>query len=82
MEEKKREINITPRERQMIDYCAQGKNDKEIAKMMYLSYSSIRNIFGILLRITGTKTRPSLIAWAYESGVLNTGEQNAKQGQI
>ena len=70
--EGKQKINITPRERKMLKDCAQGKSDKEIAELMNLSYSSIRNIFRILSRITGSKTRPSLIAWAYEAGVLKT----------
>lgn len=70
MKEKSRITKITPKEVKIIELIASGYTDKEIAKIMNTSYSSIRGLFNTLLIKTGTVNRPHLVSWSYREKII------------
>lgn len=70
MKEKRREINITDREQNIIELISLGYTDKEIAKTLKLSYSVVRSSCVYLQMKTNTINRPHLVSWAYKNKIL------------
>lgn len=56
------EVELTPRQRQIVDLLAQGANDREIADALRISPSTVHKHVQNALRRTKTKTRSHLAA--------------------
>lgn len=70
MKEKTREVNITSRDKKIIELISLGYTDKEIAKALKLSYSAVRASCSYIQMKTNTINRPHLISWAYKNNIL------------
>ncbi len=57
---------LTERETEILELIAQGKNNKEIAEILYLSYSTIRNYVSNILHKLGYSNRSQATAYALE----------------
>ena len=55
-------IELTPRQRQIVDLLAQGANDREIADALHISPSTVHKHVQNALKRTKTKTRSHLAA--------------------
>lgn len=60
-------LNITPREKEIIILVAQGLSNKDIAKQLYLSDGTVRNIISNLLYKLDLKDRTQLAVFAVKN---------------
>jgi PAS domain S-box-containing protein len=68
--------DLTVRERSILGLIGQGLADKEIAKRLGLSTSTVRNRVSALYRKIGVNRRSAAVAWARDRGF--TGETESK----
>jgi DNA-binding NarL/FixJ family response regulator len=70
LEQAFRPIPITSAERQVLRLMAEGKTDREIAQMLWLSYRTVRNHAHRILTKLNVNDRNAAIARAYRRGIL------------
>lgn len=56
-------INITSRERQILDYLLLEFTNVEISKLLNLTYSTVSNTLRNVYRKTGIRTRVGIATW-------------------
>ena len=83
----KRNGNVTPREREILDLLISGHNQPAIAEALHLSYGTVKNYLFSLRKRTGTKTMAHLAAWwaakkSEDSEISARIEINVPQSQI
>ena len=57
---------LTERETEILEFIAQGKSNKEIAEILYLGYSTVRNYVSSVLHKLGYSNRSQATAYALE----------------
>ena len=60
---------LTPRERQVLELVARGKNNKEIAAELGLAQQTVRNYTATVYDKTGVRSRAEAVVWARERGL-------------
>ena len=70
IKEKKRKIQITDRDRYILECIASGYTSVEIAQSLKISKSVIHNDLYKMFNKTGTQNRAHLVAWAYQNNIL------------
>lgn len=70
LKQKKRDSNITEREKEIIKLIANGFNDYEIGLFLKLSHQTIRQCVVKILSKTETCNRPQLIYWACQNKLI------------
>lgn len=70
MQPKKREINISKRDKEIIELVSLGYSNNEIAENMNLSLASIQASIVNILRKTNTANRTHLVRWGFENNYL------------
>lgn len=68
--EKKRKIQITERDKYILECIASGYTSNDIAEDLELSISVIHADLYKMFTKTGTQNRAHLIAWAYQNNIL------------
>ena len=61
---------LTPRERQVLELVAQGKNNQTIAAELGLAKQTVRNYTTTLYEKMGVRSRAEAIVWARERGLV------------
>jgi DNA-binding CsgD family transcriptional regulator len=62
---------LSSRERQAAVWIARGKTNREIAKLMYVRVGTVETYVTRILNKLGFDSRAQIIAWAYQSGLLD-----------
>lgn len=70
IKEKKRKIEITEREKYIIQCIASGYTSADIALDLKMSISVVHNDMYKMFQKTGTQNRAHLVAWAYQNKIL------------
>lgn len=70
IKEKKRKIQITERDKYILECIASGYTSADIALSLKLSISVIHNDLYKMFNKTGTQNRAHLVAWAYQNNIL------------
>lgn len=70
MKPKKREINISERDKEIMELVSLGYSNGEIAENMNLSLASIQASIVNILRKTNTANRTHLVRWGFENNYL------------
>jgi DNA-binding CsgD family transcriptional regulator len=60
---------LTPRERDVAHFLAQGKSNREIAEKLVLSERTVENHVGNILTKLGFDSRSQIAVWAMEKGL-------------
>jgi two-component system, NarL family, response regulator NreC len=55
-------INVTPRQRQILELAASGHSDKQIASLLGISVPTVRSHFGRLFRVNGLHNRTEAVS--------------------
>lgn len=63
-------IQITPVEKQLFTLIAQGHTDRTLSPILHASEHTVRQKVERLKNKTGCKTRPELVAFAYDNKIL------------
>ncbi len=63
------QYQLTPKEIQILEYLAQGLNNKEIAEAMFLSEGTIKNNVSYLLNKLNLRDRTQLAIFAFKHGL-------------
>jgi len=63
---------LTEREREILDWVAQGLNNPEIAARLSISEKTVRNHVSTIFSKLGVNSRPQAIVWAREAGFGRT----------
>jgi DNA-binding CsgD family transcriptional regulator len=58
------QIELSPRQRQIMDGVARGRTNKQIAHDLDISPATVKTILERLFRISGASNRAGLVAWA------------------
>lgn len=69
-EEEERFHALTSREQEILSYIAKGYTNKEIADMLYVSVKTVESHRSNIMDKLELKTRPELVKYAYEHGLL------------
>lgn len=67
---KKRSLEITQKEKDLLKLIANGDYDTEIKEKLCISTSTVRNRLQSMYVKTKTFTRPQLVYWACKNGLL------------
>lgn len=70
IKEKKRKIEFTEREKNIVQCIASGYTSTDIALDMQVSISVIHSDMAKMFQKTGTLNRAHLVAWAYQNKIL------------
>lgn len=70
IKEKKRKVELSKRTLDIMTLVSKGFNDKEMAKHLKISPSTVISNIRIALRDTGCVNRCHLVAWGFRNGVL------------
>ena len=63
-------IILTPKQKEVLDHLAEGLQNKEIAKVMNLSVSTVKlHVSGILLRMN-VRSRTAAVITAQKAGLI------------
>lgn len=65
------EVMLTPRETEVLEVLAQGLSNKEIAKRLHITLSTVKNHVHSILDKLGVRRRREAIRRAYEYGILD-----------
>jgi len=68
---KQPEIQLTPREKEILELICKGESNPEIAKRLGLSQQTIDGHRARLFEKTGTKNAPHLVMYAIKNGLIN-----------
>jgi DNA-binding NarL/FixJ family response regulator len=63
-------IDLTPRDRQVLERVAQGKNNKQIAEELGLASQTVRNYITNIYSKIGVSSRSEAVVWARERGLV------------
>lgn len=61
---------LTPREKQVLEYIAQGKNNKQIARALDIGDQTVRNYISRIYTKLNVHSRAETIVWARERGLV------------
>jgi two-component system response regulator DegU len=64
------QLDLSPRDKDIIRLLRQGKNSKQIASLLYLSETSIESYRSDLLRKTRTRNVAELVSLAHRTGMI------------
>jgi DNA-binding CsgD family transcriptional regulator len=64
------DVDLSSRERQVLDELARGSRTEEMAAALHLSVHTIRSHVKTLLRKLGARTRAHAVTIAYQGGAL------------
>lgn len=70
IKEKKRKIEITDRDKYILECIASGYTSADIALDLKMSISVVHSDMYKMFQKTGTQNRAHLIAWAYQNKIL------------
>ncbi len=70
----KSQIRLSARELQVIRLIAANCSDKEIARRLAISLSTVRNYLRIIYRVTGIRKRTGLCTWALKNELVTFAE--------
>lgn len=71
------QINITNREKEVLQLLAQGSTSRELASKLFISIETVRSHRKSLIRKLGVRTTGGLIFRGFELGLLNIASQEA-----
>jgi DNA-binding NarL/FixJ family response regulator len=63
---------LTPRQREVLGYLAEGASTVDIASALHLTKETVRNHVRQLLRALGVHSRLEAVAVAHNEGLLST----------
>lgn len=63
-------IDLTPRQREILQLLADRRSNKEIARLLAVSPFTVRNHLSVLYRLFGVQSRRSLLASALQLGAV------------
>lgn len=63
--------DLSPREKDVLKEICQGKNTKEIADTLFISYNTVETHRANLLLKVGVKNTAGLVKWAVENEMIN-----------
>ena len=64
------ELNLTPREIEIIAHIAHGENNREIAKELFISEKTVKNHVSNILRKMNLEDRTQVAVYAYRTGLI------------
>lgn len=62
--------SLTPREREILTLIAQGHSNREIAKLLYVSESTVKNHISSIYKKVGLNGRSRLVLLAIQNGLV------------
>lgn len=65
--------DLTPREREVVRLIATGLSNEEIARLLYVSQSTVKTHAGRAMMKVGARDRAQLVVAAYEAGIVQPG---------
>jgi DNA-binding NarL/FixJ family response regulator len=65
--------DLTPREREMLEYVAKGMSNAEIAAAAYVSEPTVKTHVARILMKLGLRDRVQVVVFAYEHGIAEPG---------
>jgi PAS domain S-box-containing protein len=68
------DVDLTPRQREILGYLAMGASTADIASSLHLSKETVRNHIRQLLRALGVHSRLEAVALAHNQGMFASGE--------
>lgn len=68
--------SLTPREREILTLIAKGHSNREIAKTLYVSESTVKNHISSVYKKVGLTGRSRLVLLAIQNGLVNPGEES------
>jgi DNA-binding CsgD family transcriptional regulator len=68
-------MNLNQKEKQVIQWKAEGVTGEEIARRLGKSQTATKWLLKSIYQKCGCSNGPSLIRWAYENGVLKINDQ-------
>lgn len=69
--------DLSEREIECCRWMSEGKLDHEIAQILGLSYHTCKSHIRTALIKTDTHTRPQLVVWLYDRGILKPKSRSA-----
>ena len=66
----KKDLNLTPRELDIINCLANGASNEEIAKDLFLSVHTVKSYFEAMYQKYGVKNRVQLIVYAFKNKII------------
>lgn len=69
-QEPKPDVDLSKRERQVLEYLARGTNNEQIAKELSLAVQTVRNYISTIYDKLGVHARGEAIVWARERGIV------------
>ncbi|MGP6172930.1 response regulator [Corynebacterium sp. A21] len=67
-------LDLTPREREILQLMAQGYNNDEIAEAEFVSMATVKTHVRHILMKTGSRDRVHAVLFAYRTGLVSPGE--------
>ncbi len=64
------ELGLTPRELEIIGYIANGENNREIAKKLFISEKTVKNHVSNILKKMDLEDRTQVAVYAYQKGLI------------
>jgi len=68
-------VQLTDREREVLEHVARGLSNAEIAAALYVSHATVKTHISRLLMKLDARDRAQLVMIAYETGVASRGAQ-------
>ncbi|MGE5508995.1 MAG: helix-turn-helix domain-containing protein [Chitinophagales bacterium] len=62
--------SLTPREREILTLIAQGHSNREIAKLLYVSESTVKNHISSIYKKVSVSGRSRLVLLAIQNGLV------------
>ncbi len=64
--------SLTPREREILTLIAKGHSNREIARLLYVSESTVKNHISSVYKKVGIAGRSRLVLLAIQNGLVST----------
>jgi DNA-binding NarL/FixJ family response regulator len=65
--------SLTPREREILTLIAKGHSNREIARLLYVSESTVKNHISSVYKKVGLAGRSRLVLLAIQNGLVSPG---------